>query len=439
MAWEGYITYGDVEIINVARTEAYLRNSGMLAAFRMIYGDVPLADYLEETYSTPSDGAPWADGDFPDTYDFYGAYPISIGGLESSSAVATVAENITDGGYVQPTRFASKGIVFNVLLIGSTDRAVDAGLRWLHHVLLNRTAWNPQLDGAPGRANDLAFLTSVPTQEDVDAGRVLLEDPLRRWTYYDTRCTIAPQVLAKQELSTCTGVLWNVTFTITAPNPKPYYDPINVVTEYPDNVTTAADPFGAEVTGSFYSTADALYVDESCAAPLYQPLNDPLCPAVLLPPGVPSVALNCLSLPLTFRRRWLRIPTGFSPRKGVAATSIYIESRNGSPVRNYRLRFYPYLEGDPTPDTADPCAFSHEILIPYLPTSITILPHLNEVTGPGGKRAEHLLTRSDGNPFDWPWLDTDVNWAVAIDHDASYVEPYLSLRYYTTNATHGIV
>lgn len=434
MAWEGYLTYGGVEIINVARTETYLANTPLLTAFRPAYTNIPLADYLEDSYGVPSDGAPWYNENFPETGEFYGVYPLSVTGLENSTATAVVVENTGDGGYIQTTRQATKGIVFNTLLLGADSAACAAGLRWLEHVLLNRTSWNPVTDGQPGLGNDLAFLVAPPEEGDLVG-----VDPLDRQTYFDSRCTIGPTVLAKTDLNTCGGTVWNVQFTITAPNPKPFFDPIGVVTDYPTAVPTSADPFDNEVDGTDFDAEDALFAEVSCAVELYQPLNDPLCPAAILPPGVPSVPLNCVSLPLTFRRRWLQVPKGFAPTHSVAAGVINIDSRDGAPVRNYRLRFYPYTDSDPTPDLGDPCAFAYEILVPYLPVSITINTHLAEVVGPGNKRAEHMLTRTDGTPFDWPWLDADLNWGIAVDHDASYVEPYLTIDYLTTNSSHGII
>ena len=65
MAWEGWMEFGGVEIINVDRTEAYAAGTSW---FKPVYRNGNLAPMLGhgDRYTTPLlDDAPWVDGFTP--------------------------------------------------------------------------------------------------------------------------------------------------------------------------------------------------------------------------------------------------------------------------------------------------------------------------------------------------------------------------------------
>lgn len=167
MAWEGYIEYAGTPIINVARTEAYAKNAG-LAWFKPVYKNTSLGPMLGEIYTSPAldNDAPWVDSDVPESYDFYGAYPLSANGIEDSTRTSTVTQNVGDGGFATILRHGSKSPVFNVLLIGQTEAAVDYGHKWLKQALLTGACAET---GLP----PLCYLASEP-QVDLDDNELVL-------------------------------------------------------------------------------------------------------------------------------------------------------------------------------------------------------------------------------------------------------------------------
>src|SRR4029077_15770359 len=105
MAWEGYFTFGGEEIINVTRTETYAQHAG-LGWFHPVYRNGALPLILGEEYVSPlMDEAPWTDPDILASYDFYGAYPLDVTGIENSTITANIVESTLNGGVVQKPRF----------------------------------------------------------------------------------------------------------------------------------------------------------------------------------------------------------------------------------------------------------------------------------------------------------------------------------------------
>jgi hypothetical protein len=166
MAWDGYFEYAGTAIINVSRTEAYAKNAG-LSWFKPYYKNTSLAPMLAETYRSPviDNDAPWLDPSVPESYEFYGAYPVSVTGIEDSSRTSTVTQNVDDGAFATRLRHGNKSPVFNVLLIGETDAACDYGFKWLKQALLTGAC---DEDGLP----PLCYLASEP-QVDLDDSQLV--------------------------------------------------------------------------------------------------------------------------------------------------------------------------------------------------------------------------------------------------------------------------
>ena len=171
MAFPGLFSLGGTEIINSSRTEAYARSYGV-GWFRPVYQEAALAWLLGDArYTTPlQDDAPWTDPDDLNSYDFYGAYPLEITGLEDSTVAAEVVESVIDGGYVGKPRRQTRPVVFSAVLVGASECAVEYGLRWL------RTALNggPCLTRLPGNCSgvELCYLACPPVVGDVTPPQV---------------------------------------------------------------------------------------------------------------------------------------------------------------------------------------------------------------------------------------------------------------------------
>lgn len=143
--YEGFLRLGGTELVNASRTQAYVAN--LLPGFPLknCQGAPELARALGETYNSPlQDGAPWVDPQNPATYGFYGLYPISVEGIDSSTVRATVTESLSDGGYVNSPRASSREIRVRGVLIGDDDLAIAAGQTWLNEALAQSNCEGPR-------------------------------------------------------------------------------------------------------------------------------------------------------------------------------------------------------------------------------------------------------------------------------------------------------
>jgi hypothetical protein len=114
---------------------------------------------MGEEYNSPmQDDAPWTDPDDLDTYDFWGCYPLDVTGIEDATVQVPVIESTLDGGRVGRARRSTKPIVSNLLLVGRSDCAVEAGLRWLKSVF----GGNPCEGPSSCSGNDLCYFSCEP-------------------------------------------------------------------------------------------------------------------------------------------------------------------------------------------------------------------------------------------------------------------------------------
>lgn len=175
MAYEGYLVFGDTEIINAERFDAYARALAPKVGLRNCFGcpDLRYAVNRKDTppppgenaksgsvidaetaYTTPEqDEAPWYDPDEPDSGDFAGLLPLSIIGLDDSTRSAEVIQSLRVGGSVSKVRRAAREIRVSALLLASTPRALDYGQRWLSKVLDGESDCDD---------SDLSFFSSCP-------------------------------------------------------------------------------------------------------------------------------------------------------------------------------------------------------------------------------------------------------------------------------------
>jgi len=161
MAWDGWYEFGGTEIINVDRTEAYAKHANM-GWFKPVHENGSLAALLgEPEYASPlQDDAPWTDPDAPESYRFYGAYPLEITGVEDSTWTAPVTESTGDGGVVGRARRATRTMVFSLALLGADECAVDYGFRWLKNAMVAGPCGDDTQDCNTG--SNLCFLACPP-------------------------------------------------------------------------------------------------------------------------------------------------------------------------------------------------------------------------------------------------------------------------------------
>jgi hypothetical protein len=134
--FKGYLEWSGTELVNIERTEAYVRNLapavlntvGGLGALHIVGGD-------REYRSPLLDSAPWVNPFDPATDQFYGAYPLDVIGIGDSTYSATTTESVGAGGTTQGGRHASRDVKVSALLVGATELGAEAGLTWLRSAL----------------------------------------------------------------------------------------------------------------------------------------------------------------------------------------------------------------------------------------------------------------------------------------------------------------
>lgn len=499
MAWDGYYSYDGSEVINVARTEAYAKNLEV-GWFKPVFENEALPFMLGDgtSYTTPLlDDAPWVDPDVPDSLDFLGAYPLEVTGVEDSTRTAEVVQSISDGGVPGRIRHATKTLVFNAVLLGTTDAAVEYGHRWLKQVLLGGPCGGSVVGGG-----ELCYLSSAPDMElpgSTDRGVmahivgglymggewVVNEDVIlsgggpqslpnytfeggtayatggfikdKPWPFdFDSSTSSAvdpeecltpyirnlrrvvfnsgPTVTSKRTTSDG-GTIWTVQFTATVGNPWELSAEMPVIAGFLDPEVLIPWAGGVEPEGAVVDLDGYIHPDTECATKVYTPIYDPLFPAVVPPPGPPNVPLGNFSPPANWRRRQFTIPRQFVPLWGEVVPVIKVHARTGD-TRNLRLRFY--ADPDGTGDiTDDPCAFCGDIVVSYVPQDHTLVFDAAErtvyVISPGGqrRRADSLVYRTDGTPFEWPALSCGFGYVVTLDLPQTATPPVVDLSLFS--------
>lgn len=152
MPFDGYLELGGVEIINVERTQKYVRHMAPHIALPQIerYEGLHIA-LGDAPYESPAlDGAEWVSTDIHEyggfvgeyslhtdtaTHRFYGMYPLEIQGVGDSTYSAEMTEGVLSGGRTGVGREASRSIRVHGLLIGADPLAAQLGREWLKGVL----------------------------------------------------------------------------------------------------------------------------------------------------------------------------------------------------------------------------------------------------------------------------------------------------------------
>ena len=480
MAWEGYFSIGsgtdEVELINVARTEAYAAH---LRWFKPGYNSDLLPVLLGETYIDPAvDDAPWYDANNPVSAEFFGLYPIEISGIEDSTRSSNPIESTIEGSI--PGRLTERGktIVFSGTLLAASQRGAEYGFQWLKRATrvkpclpgtppntlghtMHYLAVDPSLDpGCAAWAGSMAAMVDggyfdggVPVSVDtplLDGGDpggtgTLLIDGGTPWEtggviYSDTppfvlpapyspalgswRRTLrwvqinnGPRVLAKHDM-TDGGASWNVTFTATVGRPWEYGEPVMVIEGFNDPLVVSPYPPGIEPGP--YDEVGSVYFEVACPEPVWSPLFNPVCSPVVEPPTVPVVNADCFPTPPNWWRRRAAIPAQYIPVWADAVPVIQIHAPD-TDVTMLRMRIYADLSQTGDPDD-NPCAVMADYVINYIPADMTMVfdgvAEAVYVLDPNTlvqRRSDSLVANTDGEPFVWPTLTCGLGFIVTFD------------------------
>jgi len=325
MAWNGYFALGGNEFINTSRTEAYGRSQSG-GWFRPTYKPDPNVFRFfgdQQAYRSPfhDENVPWVDPDDPSSVEFLGVYPLEITGLEDSTRSSTVVESALDGGSPGRVRHGTKQIVFSCLMLAASEEGNDSGMRWLRNVLLAGPCDSLTRPGA-----QLCYFSSEPCSPK---GEDYCADDYRRYLY-DVAVITGPTVTGKRT-TTNGGAVWNVTFTAVAGNPFEFGEPVRPFdydwfspqddAHVPNDTFTLVPrqpplvPVGAGGVlrprpphQPRYPNQGGYNVPElTCPTSTYQPVYDPACPVLIPPPVVPSIPVNCFTLPKTWHRYYFSV------------------------------------------------------------------------------------------------------------------------------------
>lgn len=419
MSWHGWFTFDGNEVINVERTEAYAKHAGA-SWFNPVHKIDTLHELLgDQPYTSPlNDNAPWVDPNDPNTFDFFGCYPLDITGLEDSTRSSTPIESTLDGGIAGKLRHTTRAVVFSCVLVGASGAAVDAGMRWLKSALLagpctDRT--NPVCVGAT-----MCYLSSEPHYLSGQAS-ACQEELLRN--LFRVVVNSGPQVTDRKQL-TNGAEAWTVSFTAVAGVPWEFSSEYPIAIGFGDPLV--ANPM---VVDAAYDLAGHTFAEVSCAPVVYQPVYDPACPAIVPPPIPPSVPVGCFNPPTNWTRRSFVIPQSAVPMWSDAVPLITVHAT--ADVHNLRFRIFPKADAGFNPDT-QPCSFCGDFLISFIPaggdmvidgTTKTITYETDIVS----RRADSLVFASDGSPFDWPSMSCGLDYVVCVDALQTQVLPSIDV------------
>lgn len=489
MAWPGYLTYDDVEIINVARTEEYAAH---LPWFRAVYEPEQLPTMLGEEYTnTFADLPDWVDPDDPASLGFYGVYPLEWTGFEDSTRQTFVTEFITDGGNPGRVRQATRSMVVSAVLVGEDECSVEYGFDWLKRALMGQNCAPTTAQACFGRTLSFyrcepqyseAGLPSIPNFDDrasailsggnaVAPGALLLSggDATGPGTDCDLDggtaafvedyylppypCpftepdppTPQPQRTPAECLEGFVRSFRNVAITqgptITSKRTTAdgrgavWQVQFTIVAGNPSEFTnpvmaldefpTALLPYPVDFPGTQDRHGED-YTEPFCMTAANDPYYNPFCPALTSPPPPPNVPAGCLTIPEIWQRRWVTIDKRLIPKWKEALPYLFITAPTDQDLDTVRLRFF---QGD----TPGDCDYVLEYVISYIPAGQSLIidaasKAVYMVNADNSlRRADSLVSTTEGHPISWNGLTCGDGMVMALDTTTS-AAPTVSLH-----------
>lgn len=168
----------------------------------------------------------------------------------------------------------------------------------------------------------------------------------------------------------------------------------------------------------------------------FDPLADPDCPPIPLPPQPPAIAEDCIIEVGEWYRYWVQIPDDDITRWTSMLPSVQLVTGRGQNdpnlppegVRQVRIRYYPNPDNLPPQNFIATDQWTAEQIITYIPPfSILTLDAVSQrvwaqVGGEGIDpltsnvvAGDHLLYGTGGGPATWPVLSCGYGWLVSLD------------------------
>lgn len=392
MATDEWMTYGEIELINLARTTTLAQVLGI----DTVIVDPATVQWVENALAESDDDyadveqAPWYDAEYPASAEFAGLVPLSFTGISDSSLEADTTENIGKGGSTYVDRFATKTIVANVLAVGSTYRGVEYGKRWLDK-MLRAPSSGPTRSGATLTYFRFPGDTSQPVPPKAHLRLV--------------RTTRGTSV-TRRRTSDCSSS-WMITFTLTANDPIEYGEAQPQFTGL--GSTSLSGP-------AVVSSGSLALTDAPCPAYDYTPVYDPMYPALIAPPTAPDFYPNGWQETdgATFDRFWVRLEPSAPVELDVVPV---LTLQSDEEARMVRVSVWP---ADAEPN--DLCGALWTAVATYLPPTVQLTidgereaVYVWDGHSPLVRRADTLVFGGRAEPIPWRAFNDPLGLMVTLD------------------------
>jgi hypothetical protein len=200
------------------------------------------------------------------------------------------------------------------------------------------------------------------------------------------------------------------------------------VTRFTDLLVESVNEVGAFFDGSLPDTTELTYSWEGepfestsvvTEVITTDPLLDPDCVFVPLPPQPPVVEVDCIETPGTWTRYALPISADEVPLWGATLPRVVLETTLTA-ARQVRIRFYPDPFGVGV-EGLEECAYEGEFILSYMPANTVLVidaVHRTALASVGESdpaSALHLLHGSNGMPYEWSELNCDRPYVMTVD------------------------
>lgn len=402
MAYDGWIKYGDEELVNVLRTALLAEAHGVDSVWTtpesaewILRSVGVLPENYPSALSALSDieQAPWFTTRDPASAEFFGLLPLSVPALDDSMVAASTTEYVTNGGATGKARHSTRSIVVSAAIVASTDRGADFGKKWLDRTLGKATG------GTRCEGVDLRFFAHEGTQYTVAPVEHFRAVRLGRGA-----------TVTRKRTSECSAT-WLVTFTLTADDPFTYGEPIGRLS------TLGAQnpsPLGPGTLKSYGLTTTLTEIP--CPVWDYTPVYNPSFPALVPSPTAPDFRPDGWGATpgKTFRRSWVRInPTPrYEPNLVPKWTLTAL-----APFDTVRLSVWP---NDALIDAR--CEPLYTVTVGYIPMGVTLTidpeqeaAYIWDGASAVVRRADTLLFGAEGRPVQWTSFSDDEGLLITMD------------------------
>lgn len=387
MAYDGWIEFNGVELVNLSRTAQLAQSLNITT----VWVQPSKVSWIQQAlggldYGNPTK-TPWYDAGYPASAEFAGIVPLDFRGLDDSTYAAETTENVGAGGQTSGARNASLSIVANVVLVASTERGVEFGKRWMDKVLAGTSA-NKFCSGT-----DLRYFRYGAAGAPVAHRR-------------DVSLTRGSSLTNKRRRACSSS--WTMTFTLTADDSYEYGEEV-------PKITSLGATGGATGPGVL-SSGNLVLVQQTCPQFDYTPIYDPLFPALVPSPTAPDFYPDGWDIytGMTFQRFWARV----SPVEPSNLLTIPIITLSSTVVAR-SIRVSIWKSGTATNEQCGPL-FS--AVLNYLPTGGTVTidseehaTYFYDGTSQRVRRMDSLVFGPDGYPVEWTAFNDNTNLLVTLD------------------------